>query len=149
MPKHDERQERPMSGAEWQRRRVAKGLPRLTDRERDYRREYRQRPDEKAKDAARHARRRAENRAWLQAYKVEKGCTDCGYSAHHAALEFDHIYDDKVENVSSLAGRSRAAILAEIAKCEVVCANCHGIRTWERAEGWQGAGRGEGTTRSE
>jgi hypothetical protein len=32
-------------------------------------------------------------------------------------------------------GRSRREILDEIAKCQLVCANCHAIRTFERA-GW-------------
>ena len=46
-------------------------------------------------------------------------------------LEFDHVGDDKVANVSSLARRSAAweRIEAEIAKCEVRCANCHRRRT--------------------
>jgi hypothetical protein len=29
--------------------------------------------------------------------------------------------------------RSREEILAEIAKCDLVCANCHAIRTFSRA----------------
>lgn len=27
---------------------------------------------------------------------------------------------------------STASVLAEIAECDLVCANCHAIRTWER-----------------
>ena len=75
--------------------------------------------------------RRARNRLLVQQYKVEKGCADCGYNEHHAALEFDHIADDKVANVASLMGQEKA-LWAEIAKCEVVCSNHHSIRTYER-----------------
>ncbi len=75
------------------------------------------------------------NQTFLQNFKLEKGCTDCGYKAHHAGLEFDHIGDDKVHNVSALAGRSMNAILKELAKCEVVCGTCHNIRTWNRRKG--------------
>lgn len=38
-------------------------------------------------------------------------------------------------DVSSLRGRSKDEILDEIAKCELVCANCHVLRTFKRA-GW-------------
>jgi hypothetical protein len=34
--------------------------------------------------------------------------------------------------VACMAGMSRKLVDAEIAKCEVVCANCHRIRTSER-----------------
>lgn len=75
--------------------------------------------------------RRESNRKIVQDYKIEKGCADCGYKVHHAALEFDHINDDKQYNVATLMGQEKA-LWAEIAKCEVVCSNCHSIRTWNR-----------------
>jgi hypothetical protein len=69
--------------------------------------------------------------AWVVAYKLEKGCADCGYRAHHAALDFDHT-KGKTQNIGNM--RSIPAIIAEIEKhkCEVVCANCHRIRTVNR-----------------
>jgi hypothetical protein len=76
-------------------------------------------------------KRRIRNRKLIQEYKVKQGCKDCGYNAHHAALEFDHIADDKVANVANLMGQEKA-LWAEIAKCEVVCSNCHSIRTFNR-----------------
>ncbi len=76
-------------------------------------------------------RRRARNRSWVQQYKLYMGCADCGYDAHHAALEFDHIGTDKRANVASLMSQD-IALWAEIKKCEVVCGNCHNIRTYER-----------------
>lgn len=78
-------------------------------------------------------RRRERNRKLVQDYKVEKGCADCGYNGHHAALEFDHISDNKVQNVATLMGKEKA-LWEEIAKCEVVCSNCHSIRTWNRLD---------------
>ena len=51
-------------------------------------------------------------------------------------MQFDHIGTDKISSVSRLvSGRSRQAVLDEIEKCELVCANCHSIRTWHRANG--------------
>lgn len=50
-------------------------------------------------------------------------------------MQFDHVDDNKIENVSNLARRgSREEVLAEIAKCELVCANCHADRTHYRSE---------------
>lgn len=85
-------------------------------------------------DRAQSVRTRVERRAWLDALKVERGCTDCGYSAHPRALDWDHVGTDKVGDVGRLAHNRIAMprLLAEIAKCEVVCANCHRIRTWRR-----------------
>ena len=61
-------------------------------------------------------------------------CVDCGYSKHFAALEFDHINDDKLDAVANLINHMVAwsRVIAEVEKCDLVCANCHRIRTWER-----------------
>lgn len=61
-------------------------------------------------------------------------CTDCGVSYPPYVMQFDHIGDDKVANVSAMVQRALKweTIAAEIAKCELVCANCHAIRTWSR-----------------
>jgi hypothetical protein len=76
---------------------------------------------------------RVERRALLDAIKLERGCADCGYRAHAVALDFDHVRGEKVDNVGTLAARSSMArLLAEIEKCEVVCANCHRVRTHAR-----------------
>lgn len=67
-------------------------------------------------------------------YKMAAGCADCGFKQHPAALEFDHLPGtQKSFNIGEKIGcSSMERIWAEIAKCEVVCANCHAIRTAER-----------------
>lgn len=67
-------------------------------------------------------------------YKLAMGCVDCGYAKHPNALEFDHRPGtDKKFNIGEKVGsRTRTSIWEEIAKCDVVCANCHAIRTAER-----------------
>lgn len=65
-------------------------------------------------------------------------CTDCGGTFHPAAMQFDHLPgSEKLFHLttSSFASRSMDAVLAEVAKCELVCANCHAIRTWQRQQG--------------
>jgi hypothetical protein len=71
---------------------------------------------------------------YIQSIKLGRGCTDCGYRGHPAALEFDHLPEFKKEYRVSVmaAGSTKAKIDAEIAKCEVVCANCHRVRTANR-----------------
>ena len=70
------------------------------------------------------------------AYKLEHGCKDCGYKEHHAGLEFDHLPEfEKLHSPTGLAGRGWKSVLKEIAKCDVVCGNCHNIRTWNRNHG--------------
>lgn len=66
--------------------------------------------------------------------KMASGCVDCGYREHPAALEFDHVRGVKEFNVGSSKSHSLAAILAEMEKCEVVCSNCHRIRTYLRGQ---------------
>ena len=69
----------------------------------------------------------------LRAYKLEKGCIDCGYKAHSAALDFDHLPGSNKEfGIGKAVAWSDKRVWAEVAKCEVVCANCHRIRTNER-----------------
>lgn len=83
----------------------------------------------------RRARYRQPKRDAIDALKLKRGCTDCGYRGHAAALEFDHLPGHvKRFNISEKMGRSIEELLIEIAKCEVVCANCHRIRTVDR--GW-------------
>ena len=68
---------------------------------------------------------------YLTEYKAAHPCTDCG-EADPIVLEFDHLPQfPKLGNIAALLN-SRAKLLAELAKCEVVCANCHARRTYER-----------------
>ena len=59
-------------------------------------------------------------------------CIDCGYSAHLAALDFDHVDPKtKTSNIGPLLGKQRdvSIIYNEARKCVVRCANCHRIKT--------------------
>jgi hypothetical protein len=70
---------------------------------------------------------------WIEEYKLSKGCADCGYRGHPVALEFDHRPDTvKIRDIKSGQHFGWVALQAEIEKCDVVCANCHAIRTFER-----------------
>jgi hypothetical protein len=59
-------------------------------------------------------------------------CADCGES-DPLVLEFDHLSDKKFNVGAGMRERSWQALRDEIAKCDVVCANCHRRRTHVRA----------------
>lgn len=75
------------------------------------------------------ARRHQERRQKLDEIKLASGCVDCGYKAHAVALDFDHVRGEKSFTISYMICRSWKAMAAEIAKCDVVCSNCHRVRT--------------------
>jgi hypothetical protein len=98
--------------------------------------------------AARHyqtnkARRQAQNKqrqrdfmAWYISLKAGRPCADCGRTFHSAAMHWDHLPSvEKTADVSFLARRgNRQRILDEIEKCELVCANCHAVRSYLRGD---------------
>ena len=61
---------------------------------------------------------------------------DCRGTFHPAAMTFDHRPGtEKVADLATLAGRGLTGLFErERAKCDVVCANCHAIRTYRRRE---------------
>jgi len=78
-------------------------------------------------------RQREETVAFYRELKRERPCADCGGMFHPTAMQWDHRPGaEKVDDVSRMYGLSRARVLEEIAKCDLVCANCHAVRTHER-----------------
>lgn len=66
--------------------------------------------------------------------KDGKPCVDCGGVFPVAAMDLDHRGGaEKLFAISSSTGWSMVALIDELAKCDAVCANCHRIRTHERA----------------
>lgn len=74
-------------------------------------------------------------RSWLLDYLKVHHCVDCGES-NPVVLEFDH-HDtsDKHFNIGEATSRgfSLKRVQAEVAKCEVRCANCHRKKTYKEA----------------
>jgi hypothetical protein len=59
-------------------------------------------------------------------------CADCGRKFPPVAMDFDHITGEKIAEISRLMKANIDKLRAEMAKCEVVCACCHRIRTERR-----------------
>lgn len=104
-----------------------------------YREYFRKRGELHRQQSGAAKRRRTEAaRRFVIQYKRQHPCVDCGQS-NPVVLEFDHL-QDKSGHLSVMAamGLSVAALREEIAKCDVVCVNCHRRRTGRRA-GWRRA----------
>ena len=69
-------------------------------------------------------------------------CMDCGVLYPPHQMHFDHVPErgEKKFNLSQAGSHTMTEIVEEIAKCEVVCANCHAERTYVR--GYHGNQRG-------
>lgn len=82
------------------------------------------------------AKRLAAYKAKIKSYLLAHPCVDCG-NADIRALHFDHVSGVKETEVTKMfhQGASWSRIEAEMAKCEIRCANCHMIKTWP--ERWQ------------
>jgi hypothetical protein len=103
------------------------------------RREYMRQRGDLHRRQSRNARdkRRAIARAYLTDILRNGTCTDCGL-ADPAVLEFDHI-GPKTTEVGKLVREAYRLerVAAEIANCELVCANCHRRRTRHRVRSWR------------
>jgi len=69
---------------------------------------------------------------WLNEYKKGLSCIRCSES-HPATLQFHHRNPQEKEFSIGMYRRgkfSRERVLKEIAKCDVICANCHAKEHW-------------------
>jgi hypothetical protein len=85
----------------------------------------------KAKNPGAHRKAKMLLTEWV--WSLKRGpCADCGVQYNPWVMEFDHRPEFvKVESISKMVRNliSKEVILAEVAKCELVCANCHRERT--------------------
>jgi L-lysine 2,3-aminomutase len=79
-------------------------------------------------------RRRLELQDFNDRLKVALGCADCGWSGWARGLDWDHVRGNKSNSIATLINDRWPVevLILETAKCDVVCANCHRLRTCER-----------------
>ena len=63
------------------------------------------------------------NKLWFKEYKKTLSCARCG-NDDHRVLQFHHLKDKRFL-ISNSKSRSIKTIKKEMAKCEILCANCH------------------------
>lgn len=98
---------------------------------------------DKAKWKAYNDRRRQVNTQALREMKSHP-CLDCGKTYPPEVMEFDHVPErgKKKVSISTLKGTRKLTAKTfkeELAKCDLVCANCHKLRTHKRAVEQQAA----------
>ena len=89
----------------------------------------------RTKSKVRNREEREKIRGLIEAEKAKhKTCPDCGMERPPCAMQFDHIRGMKDFNIADAPRLSVSAqrLIAEFAKCEVVCAACHAVRTQNR-----------------
>lgn len=65
--------------------------------------------------------------------KNETPCDDCNQHFPYYVMQFDHVRGKKIDKVNRMVYTSSYdTVMNEIAKCDVVCANCHHLRTFWR-----------------
>ena len=94
------------------------------------------RTEQIARATAVNRRARATIRQLIHELK-SRPCPDCGGEFPPVLMDFDHVRGTKRGIISRLSGgrMAKAKLMEEIAKCEVVCANCHRSRTLLRRLG--------------
>lgn len=99
------------------------------DQRQSWKRHYESR---KSMYVAKAKKRRNEIKEFIRNLKEQTPCTDCKLLYPYYVMDFDHLYK-KAFNVSNMARVSGfLKVKSEIAKCELVCSNCHRIRTNQR-----------------
>lgn len=69
----------------------------------------------------------------VRSLKSETPCDDCGGRFPYYVMQFDHVRGEKIDKVNRMVYTSSyEAVMEEIAKCDIVCANCHHFRTFWR-----------------
>lgn len=79
-------------------------------------------------------KRRGWYRKYIQEIKSTTPCADCKEFFPYYIMDFDHLpgVEKKFEIGGANSATSLQALKDEIAKCEIVCANCHRHRTFMR-----------------
>jgi hypothetical protein len=73
-----------------------------------------------------------QQRRILMDFLKEEPCVDCGHCFPAECMHFDHVRGIKQFSLSSSTRYSPKKTASELDKCDLVCANCHSIRTRKR-----------------
>ena len=86
----------------------------------------------KEKYADRVRKKRYLVRSKVKEIKESNPCSDCKIQYPFYVMQFDHIDEKNFEISTGVTQHSLKKVLAEISLCEIVCANCHASRSYER-----------------
>jgi len=101
------------------------------EKQREYQRRYQAKRPDYYRDKARQQAERITS--WLDELREGAACIECGED-HPACIVFHHRDpEQKLFNIADArdVGPSKKRLLAEVAKCDVLCSNCHRKLHWE------------------
>src|SRR5574341_921170 len=120
-------------------------MPRSLARKAEYQKQWRAaNPDYMNRYMKVWSRKRKEHTMAIVRAMKDKPCADCNHMFPVICMDFDHAPGKKPAVARGLRGKSvsdraRTAkpeqLLAELSECDVVCANCHRIRTERQRHG--------------
>jgi hypothetical protein len=69
---------------------------------------------------------------WLRKFK-DRPCSICGKKFHHSAMDFHHRRGEiKLFTIGNKA-KGKKILLNEISKCDIICSNCHRVKSWKQS----------------
>jgi hypothetical protein len=99
----------------------------------EYRRKYNR--ENRNRKAQRDRQRRYEVKRYVDRLKAKTPCADCRRKFPPICMDFDHLRAKTRSIANLVSGAYRLALIKEeITRCELVCANCHRIRTAKRKQ---------------
>lgn len=80
--------------------------------------------------------RQSDTKDYVRRSKEASPCLDCGKPYPYYVMDYDHVRGEKTDDISSMTQHyiSFTRIQAEMDKCDLVCANCHRERTFQRQQ---------------
>lgn len=110
-------------------------MPRISkEKNQEYQRKWYK--ENKDLQIARNKARVAPKIQWIKDFKKDKSCIQCGQN-HPAVLDFHHRNPlDKDRSPYLMASRNvyLKRIIDEVAKCDILCSNCHRILHWKEKQ---------------
>jgi hypothetical protein len=77
---------------------------------------------------------RERNMQIIWSLRASNKCVDCRTSVDPRAMQFDHVFYKRHGIIYIASSGSIETLFKEIAICQLVCANCHAIRTYNRGQ---------------
>ena len=78
---------------------------------------------------------RAKLRMYVAKIKEKSPCKDCGKFYPHYVMDFDHLGDKRGLILDFVRRHNKKELDKEIKKCDIVCSNCHRVRSFKRLTG--------------
>jgi hypothetical protein len=94
--------------------------------------EFKQLARRKRRNRRKHKKRCSINKQIIGGSK-DRPCMDCEIQFSSDKMTYDHVHGIKIFDIADGVRRTTGSLKREIAKCEVVCRDCHDVR--ERVRG--------------